>query len=83
MSIVETAPPAQVGYAQEAMQQLREAIQHLPSEEKNRHFICLLEFRPHFTFWLLSDSLSFQFVVHYTRFLLTFPVLGVHYLVVW
>ena len=34
MSIVETAPPAQVGYAQEAMQQLREAIQHLPSEEK-------------------------------------------------
>ena len=34
MSIVETAPPAQVGYAQDAMQQLREAIQHLPSEEK-------------------------------------------------
>ncbi|HYW83845.1 MAG TPA: sigma factor-like helix-turn-helix DNA-binding protein [Spirochaetia bacterium] len=34
MSIVETAPPAQVGYAQEAVQQLREAIQHLPSEEK-------------------------------------------------
>ena len=34
MSIVETAPPAQVGYAQEAMQQLREAIQHLRSEEK-------------------------------------------------
>jgi len=34
MSLVETAPPAQVGYAQEAMQQLREAIQHLPSAEK-------------------------------------------------
>ena len=34
MSIVETAPPAPVGYAQEAMQQLREAIQHLPPEEK-------------------------------------------------
>jgi RNA polymerase sigma factor (sigma-70 family) len=34
MSIVETAPPAQVGYAQKAVQQLREAIQHLPSEEK-------------------------------------------------
>jgi serine/threonine-protein kinase RsbW len=34
MSIVETAPPAQVGYAQEAMKQLREAIQHLPTEEK-------------------------------------------------
>jgi len=34
MSIVATVPPAQVGYAQEAMQQLREAIQHLPSEEK-------------------------------------------------
>jgi serine/threonine-protein kinase RsbW len=34
MSIVETAPPDQVGYAQEAVQQLRKAIQHLPSEEK-------------------------------------------------
>jgi RNA polymerase sigma-70 factor (ECF subfamily) len=34
MSIVETAPPAQVGYAQETMQQLREAIRHLPPEEK-------------------------------------------------
>jgi RNA polymerase sigma factor (sigma-70 family) len=34
MSIVETALPAQVGYAQEAVQQLREAIQHLPFEEK-------------------------------------------------
>jgi RNA polymerase sigma-70 factor, ECF subfamily len=34
MSIVETVPPAQVGYAQEAMQQLCEAIQRLPSEEK-------------------------------------------------
>ena len=34
MSIVETAPPDQVQYAQEAMQQLREAIQHLPFEEK-------------------------------------------------
>jgi RNA polymerase sigma factor (sigma-70 family) len=34
MSLVENAPPAQVGYAQEAMQQLREAIQHLPAEEK-------------------------------------------------
>ena len=33
MSIVETAPPAPVGYASEAMQQLREAIQHLPPEE--------------------------------------------------
>jgi len=34
MSIVETVPPAQVGYNQEAMQQLREAIHHLPAEEK-------------------------------------------------
>ena len=34
MSLVETAPPALVGYTQEAMQQLREAIQHLPPEEK-------------------------------------------------
>jgi RNA polymerase sigma-70 factor (ECF subfamily) len=34
MSMIETAPPAQVRYAQESMQQLREAIQHLPSEEK-------------------------------------------------
>jgi RNA polymerase sigma-70 factor, ECF subfamily len=34
MSLVETAPPAPVGYAQEAMQQLREAIRHLPSEER-------------------------------------------------
>jgi RNA polymerase sigma-70 factor, ECF subfamily len=34
MSLVENALPAQVGYAQEAMQQLREAIQHLPAEEK-------------------------------------------------
>ena len=34
MSIVETASPALVGYAQETVQQLREAIQHLPSEEK-------------------------------------------------
>jgi RNA polymerase sigma-70 factor (ECF subfamily) len=34
MSIVETVAPAEVGYAQEAMQQLREAIQHLPAEEK-------------------------------------------------
>ena len=34
MSIVATVPPDQVGYAQEAMQLLREAIQHLPSEEK-------------------------------------------------
>ena len=34
MSILETVAPAEVGYAQEAMQQLREAIQHLPSEEK-------------------------------------------------
>ena len=34
MSLVESAPPAEVGYAQEAMQQLREAIHHLPSEEK-------------------------------------------------
>jgi RNA polymerase sigma-70 factor, ECF subfamily len=34
MSIVETAPLAQVGFAPEARQQLREAIQHLPSEEK-------------------------------------------------
>jgi RNA polymerase sigma-70 factor (ECF subfamily) len=34
MSIVETAPPAQVGCGQEAMQQLRETIQHLPPEEK-------------------------------------------------
>jgi DNA-binding CsgD family transcriptional regulator len=34
MSIVGTAPPAQVGYAQEAMQQLREAMLHLPPEEK-------------------------------------------------
>src|SRR5579859_8197343 len=34
MSMAETTPPAQVGYAQEAMQQLREAIQHLGSEEK-------------------------------------------------
>ena len=34
MSIVETAPPAPVGYAQEALQQLREAIQHLAPEEK-------------------------------------------------
>ena len=34
MSLVENAPPAEVGYAQEAMQQLREAIQHLPAEEK-------------------------------------------------
>jgi RNA polymerase sigma-70 factor, ECF subfamily len=34
MSHVGTAPPAQVGYAQEAMRQLREAIQHLPPGEK-------------------------------------------------
>jgi RNA polymerase sigma-70 factor (ECF subfamily) len=34
MAIVGTAPPAQVAYAQEALQQLREAIQHLPPEEK-------------------------------------------------
>ena len=34
MSLVETAPPAQLGHAQEAMQQLRETIQHLPPEEK-------------------------------------------------
>jgi RNA polymerase sigma-70 factor (ECF subfamily) len=34
MSIVETVPHAQVGYAQEAVQQLREAIQHLPPEER-------------------------------------------------
>ena len=34
MSLVEIAPLAQVGYAQEAIQQLREAIQHLPPEEK-------------------------------------------------
>jgi RNA polymerase sigma factor (sigma-70 family) len=34
MSIVATVPAAQVGYAQEAVQQLREAIQHLPSAEK-------------------------------------------------
>jgi len=34
MSILETVAPAEVGYAQEAMQQLREAIQRLPSEEK-------------------------------------------------
>jgi RNA polymerase sigma-70 factor (ECF subfamily) len=34
MSIIETVAPAGVGYAQEAMQQLREAIQHLPAEEK-------------------------------------------------
>jgi len=34
MSLVKTAPPAQVGYAQEAMQRLRETIQHLPPEEK-------------------------------------------------
>jgi RNA polymerase sigma factor (sigma-70 family) len=34
MSRVEAAPPAQVGYAQEAMQQLREAIRHLPPKEK-------------------------------------------------
>jgi RNA polymerase sigma-70 factor, ECF subfamily len=36
MSIVETAPPAPVGFASEAMQQqqLRETIQHLPPEEK-------------------------------------------------
>jgi RNA polymerase sigma-70 factor, ECF subfamily len=35
MSPVKTAPPAQVAYAQEAVQQLREAIQHLPPEEMN------------------------------------------------
>jgi RNA polymerase sigma-70 factor, ECF subfamily len=35
MSIVVTAPPAQIGYAPEAMHQLREAIQHLPPEEKD------------------------------------------------
>jgi RNA polymerase sigma-70 factor, ECF subfamily len=34
MSIPETAPPAQVGYAQEAVQQLREAIRRLPPEER-------------------------------------------------
>ena len=34
MSLVATAPPAPVGYASEAVQQLREAIQHLPPEEK-------------------------------------------------
>ena len=34
MSILETALPAQVGYAQEAVKRLREAIQHLPHEEK-------------------------------------------------
>jgi RNA polymerase sigma factor (sigma-70 family) len=34
MSTVETAPPAPVGQAQEAMQQLRETIQHLPPDEK-------------------------------------------------
>jgi RNA polymerase sigma factor (sigma-70 family) len=34
MSLVEAAPPAPVEYAQEAVQQLREAIQHLPPEEK-------------------------------------------------
>ncbi len=34
MSLVQTMPPAQVEYAQGAMQQLCEAIQHLPPEEK-------------------------------------------------
>jgi DNA-directed RNA polymerase specialized sigma24 family protein len=34
VSLVEAAPPAQVGYFSEAVQQLREAIQHLPGEEK-------------------------------------------------
>ena len=34
MSIFDTAPPAQVSYAQEALQQLREAMQHLGPEEK-------------------------------------------------
>jgi RNA polymerase sigma-70 factor (ECF subfamily) len=34
MSMIETAPPAQVRYAQGAMQQLREAMRHLPLEEK-------------------------------------------------
>jgi RNA polymerase sigma factor (sigma-70 family) len=34
MSILETSPPAQVGYAREAVQRLREAIRHLPPEEK-------------------------------------------------
>jgi RNA polymerase sigma-70 factor, ECF subfamily len=34
MSLVETAPPAEAGYAQEAVQQLREAIRRLPAEER-------------------------------------------------
>jgi len=34
MSILDTAPPAQVSYAQESMQQLREAMQKLCPEEK-------------------------------------------------
>ena len=34
MSILETSPPAQVGYVQEAVQRLREAIRHLLPEEK-------------------------------------------------
>jgi len=33
MSLVKTAPPDQVGYDQEAVQQLRAAIQRLPPEE--------------------------------------------------
>jgi DNA-directed RNA polymerase specialized sigma24 family protein len=34
MSVIETAPPARVGYTTlEALQQLREAIHHLPPEE--------------------------------------------------
>ena len=34
MSMIETAPPAHVGFAQESMQQLREVMRHLPPEEK-------------------------------------------------
>ena len=34
MSVVATLSPAQVEYAQEAMPLLREAIQHLPPEDK-------------------------------------------------
>jgi len=34
MSFLDTAPSAQVSCAQEAMQQLREALQHLGPEEK-------------------------------------------------
>jgi RNA polymerase sigma factor (sigma-70 family) len=34
MSMIEAAPPAQAGYAPEALRQLREAIRQLPPEEK-------------------------------------------------